>query len=86
MLDSKFFEDIAKKLSDVLPDSVHGMRKDLQKNFHSILQAAFSKLDLVTREEFDVQVKVLSKTRLKLEDLIEQVAELEAKKHKKKGE
>lgn len=86
MFDSKFFEDIAKKLSDVLPDNVHGMKKDLQKNFHSILQGAFSKLDLVTREEFDVQVKVLRKTRLKLEDLIEQVEELEKKKAKKKSE
>lgn len=86
MFDSKIFDDIAKKLSDALPDSVQGMRKDLQKNFHSILQGAFSKLDLVTREEFDVQVKVLSKTRLKLEGLIDQVAQLEEKKPKKKGE
>lgn len=83
MFDSKFFEDIAKKLSDVLPESMHGMRKDLQKNFRSILQGAFSKLDLVTREEFDVQVKVLNKTRLKLEDLIDQVEQLEEKKSKK---
>ncbi len=83
MFDSQFLDDIAKKLSDVLPDSVHGLKKDLQKNFNSILQGAFAKLDLVTREEFDVQVKVLNRTRLKLEDLIEQVEQLEEKKSKK---
>ncbi|MCD6046026.1 MAG: uncharacterized protein K0R48_1189 [Gammaproteobacteria bacterium] len=86
MFDSKFFEALSKKLSDVLPDSLHGVKKDLEKNFHSVLQSAFAKLDLVTRDEFDVQIKVLSKTRLKLENLIEQVAKLEEeKKHKKKG-
>lgn len=82
MFDTQFLDDIAKKLSDVLPDSVHGLKKDLQKNFNSILQGAFAKLDLVTREEFDVQVKVLNRTRLKLEDLIEQVEQLEEKKSK----
>jgi BMFP domain-containing protein YqiC len=87
MFDSKIFDDIAKKLSDVLPDSMHDLKKDLEKNFRSVLQSAFSKLDLVTREEFDVQVKVLSKTRLKLEDLADKVSEMEAeKKHKKRND
>ncbi len=87
MFDSKFFDALSKKLTDVLPDSFHDAKKDLEKNFHSVLQSAFSKLDLVTRDEFDVQTKVLSKTRLKLEELAEKIEELEEeKKKKKKGE
>ncbi len=86
MFDSKFFEVLSKKLCAVLPDSLRDVKKDLEKNFHSVLQSAFSKLDLVTRHEFDVQTKVLSKTRLKLEALAEQVSKLEEKKQKKKGE
>lgn len=82
MLDSKFFETLSKKLSAVLPDSLHDAKKDLENNFRSVLQGAFAKLDLVTREEFDVQAKVLSKTRLKLEELAEQVKKLEEKKKK----
>lgn len=80
MFDSKFFDTLSKKLSDVLPDSVHDAKKDLEKNFHSVLQSAFSKLELVTRDEFDVQTKVLSKTRLKLEELTEKIAKLEEEK------
>ncbi len=83
MFDSKFFETLSKKLSAVLPDSLRDAKKDLEKNFHSVLQSAFSKLDLVTRDEFDVQTKVLTKTRLKLEELAKQVAKLEEEKKKK---
>lgn len=84
MFDSKFFDALSKKLTDVVPDSLRDVKKDLEKNFRSVLQSAFSKLDLVTRDEFDVQTKVLSKTRLKLEELAEQVAKLEEEKKKKK--
>ncbi len=82
MFDSKVFDEIAKKLSDVLPDSLRNVKADLEKNFRSILQSTFSKMDLVTRDEFDAQVKVLSKTRLKLEELIDKVDDLEEKKKK----
>jgi ubiquinone biosynthesis accessory factor UbiK len=82
MFDSKFFDALSKKLTDILPDSLHEVKQDLEKNFRSVLQSTFSKLDLVTREEFDVQTKVLNKTRLKLEELSEQIAQLEAKKKK----
>ncbi|MFN7097646.1 MAG: accessory factor UbiK family protein [Gammaproteobacteria bacterium] len=81
MLDPKkchhALDDIAKKLTDALPDSLKHAKKDLQQTFHSILQSAFAKLDLVTREEFDVQVAVLAKTRSKLDVLERAVAELE---------
>ncbi len=82
MFDSKFFDALSKKLTDILPDSLHEVKQDLEKNFRSVLQSTFAKLDLVTREEFDVQTKVLNKTRLKLEELSEQIAQLEAEKRK----
>jgi ubiquinone biosynthesis accessory factor UbiK len=53
------------------------LKEDLEKNFHAVLQSALSKLDLVTREEFEVQKLVLTKTRAKLEDLEKRVAALE---------
>lgn len=78
MFDPKVFDDITKKLSDALPPGLGNMKKDLERTFHGILQGAFSKLDLVTREEFDTQVAVLAKTREKLEKLEQQIAEMES--------
>ena len=78
MFDPKAFDEIAKKLSDVLPPGLHDLQADMEKNFKSVLQSALDKLDLVTREEFDVQSQVLGRTRQKLEALEKQVAELEA--------
>jgi len=69
MIDPKIFDDIAEKLSNAVPSNIKGIRDDMKKNFRSILQGAFSKFDLVTREEFDTQVKVLLRTREKLEAL-----------------
>lgn len=56
------------------------MQQDVEKNVHTLLQGAFARLDLVTREEFDTQTRVLARTREKLEQLEKTVAELEAKK------
>jgi len=56
------------------------MQQDVEKNIHTLLQGAFARLDLVTREEFDTQTRVLARTREKLEQLEKTVAELEAKK------
>ena len=80
MLNPKFIDDLARQISDSIPAGVKGLQADVQKNIHSLLQGAFAKLDLVTREEFDVQSKVLARTREKLEQLERQVAELERKK------
>lgn len=85
MFDSKLFDDIAKKLSDALPSGLQDAKKDLQKSFHSILQNAFSQLDLVTREEFDTQVAVLAKTREKVEALEKIVATIEITAPHKNG-
>ena len=66
MFDPKFFEEINKKISEVIAASP---AKDIEKNMKAMLTAMFAKLDLVTREEFDVQVQVLQRTREKLEAL-----------------
>jgi BMFP domain-containing protein YqiC len=69
-----FFSDLQDKLHQAMENSPV---KDLEKNMKSMLSQGFSKLDLVTREEFDVQAQVLAKTREKLEALEARVAELE---------
>ncbi|MCH9637063.1 hypothetical protein A1D18_06315 [Candidatus Rickettsiella isopodorum] len=77
MFDTKFIDDAVKRLSESLPPGLNKFKKDLEKNFRAILQSMFAKLDLVTREEFDVQKKVLTKTRIKLNTLEKQIAYLE---------
>ncbi len=79
MLDTRILDDIARRLSDAMPASARAVQDDLEKNLRAAAQAAFAKLDLVTREEFDVQRKLLARSRAKIELLEKQVAELEAK-------
>ncbi|HEV2608954.1 MAG TPA: accessory factor UbiK family protein [Noviherbaspirillum sp.] len=73
---NNFFNDLQAKISQAIENSP---AKDLEKNVKAMLNQGFSKLDLVTREEFDVQSQVLAKTRAKLEALEARVAELEAR-------
>jgi BMFP domain-containing protein YqiC len=79
MLDNKVLDDIARRLSGAMPATAKAVQKDLEKNLRAATQAVFAKLDLVTREEFDVQRKVLARSREKIEQLEKQVAELEAR-------
>ncbi|WP_306304580.1 accessory factor UbiK family protein, partial [Methylogaea oryzae] len=72
-------DDISRRLGAALPPGLHALRKDLEKTFHGVLQGAFHSMNLVNREEFDVQSAVLARTRAKLESLEAQVAELEKK-------
>lgn len=83
MKDKNFLNDLASRLSKALPDSVQKMQKDLEKNFHVILQSAFNKMDLVTRDEFDAQTKVLARSRKKLEELEVKIKTLEKHIQKK---
>jgi BMFP domain-containing protein YqiC len=78
MIDPKILDDLAKRFAETMPAGVRQMQTDLEKNFHATLQSVFAKMDLVTREEFDVQQGVLARTRAKLEDLENQVTTLEA--------
>lgn len=75
MLNAKIFEDISAKLSEAVNNSP---AKDIEKNMRAMLTQGFSKLDLVTREEFDIQAQVLSRAREQLVALETRVAELEA--------
>lgn len=70
-------ENLAKKLAETLPEGLRSMREDLESNFRGVLRSGISKLDLVTREEFEVQEAVLARTREKLEQLEAKLAELE---------
>ena len=72
---SNFFDDMQARINQALENSP---AKDIEKNVKAMLSQGFSKLDLVTREEFDVQMQVLAKTRAKLDALETRVAELEA--------
>jgi ubiquinone biosynthesis accessory factor UbiK len=79
MLNPKTLDDLARRLADAMPSGVKELQADVEKNMRAQLQSGLSRLDLVTREEFDVQAKVLARTRAKLETLERQVAELEAR-------
>ena len=86
MLNPKTFDDLAKRLTDALPAGVKDLQQDLDKTLHASLQAALSKLDLVTREEFEVQAKVLARSRAKVDALEKQVRDLEQRLLKSKGQ
>jgi ubiquinone biosynthesis accessory factor UbiK len=77
-LDPKLLDDLAKKLAEAVPAGLRDLKADAERNFHAVLQSAFTKLELVTREEFDVQSAVLARTRERLEELAMRLKELEA--------
>ena len=74
MVKQKFFDELSQKISDTIASSP---AKDLEKNIKSLMGAAFTKMDLVTREEFDIQQQVLLKTREQLSILEQKVMALE---------
>jgi len=76
MAQTSLLEDLTARISEFLATSP---AKDLEKNLKALLSAAFAKLDLATREEFEVQTQVLSRTREKLTELERRVVELEAR-------
>ena len=80
MRDPKFFDDLSRKLADSLPSGVQALREDVEYNLRSALESALAKLDLVTREEFEIQRAVLSRSRERLEALEKRVTELEAER------
>ena len=79
MIDLNQIDDLARRLSSLVPPGLREGREELQQNFKSVLQTGLAKLDLVTREEFEVQRAVLLRTREKLEALQRTVEELEAR-------
>ncbi len=77
MLDPKYLDELTRRLSELIPQGIKNVQTDIEKNIRGVLQSAFAKMDLVTREEFDVQCAVLTRTRAKLEILEKHVTALE---------
>jgi hypothetical protein len=80
MAQSSLLEDLSARISEFLAASP---AKDLEKNLRALLTSAFARLDLATREQFEVQTRSLSRAREKLEELERRVAELEARLRQK---
>lgn len=76
MLNTKMIEEISSKISAMIANSPAG---DVERNLNALLRGVFTKLELVTREEFDTQTQVLQRTRAQLEALEKRLAELEAR-------
>tara|TARA_B100002049_G_scaffold229123_1_gene204507 strand:+ start:781 stop:1026 length:246 start_codon:yes stop_codon:yes gene_type:complete len=80
MLDPKKLEQLAKQISEAVPPGVRNMAEEAEGRIKQVLQTQLAKLDLVTREEFDIQSQVLIRTREKLEAMEARITELESKK------
>ena len=72
-------DDLAKRLADSVPESLRAFGRDLEGNFKAVLQAQLSKLDLVNRQEFDVQAAILERTQAKLATMEARLKEIESK-------
>lgn len=77
MINIRSLDELSKRLSELMPADLNAAKADLEKNIKSVLQTGLRKLDLVTREEFDVQRAVLLRTREKLEALEAKLSALE---------
>jgi len=78
-INSGGLDDLARRLADSVPESVRAFGRDLEGNFKAILQAQLSKLDLVSRQEFDVQAAILARTQAKLTEMEARLKEIDAK-------
>lgn len=78
MLNAKKIEEIAKQITDAIPPNLKNLANDFEDKTKIVLQRKLSQLDVVTREEFDIQTQVLIKTRSKIAELETRLAELEA--------
>lgn len=77
-MDPKIFDDLARTLADSVPRGIRELQQDMEKNVRAALEHGFERLNLVSREEFELQAAVLARTRSKLDALEKQVAALEA--------
>jgi len=73
MFNRDVLTNMTKRITSLLPENVQQMQDDLESNIHTLLQNALSKMNLVTREEFDVQTALLERTREKLEKLLDEL-------------
>ena len=77
MLNNEKLRELSNKIKEIVKDSP---LPDIEKNIDALLKSMFTKMELVTREEFDVQTEVLKRTRQKLEELEKKLSEIEARK------
>lgn len=77
-MDPKIFDDLARTLADSVPKGIRELQQDMEKNVRAALEHGFERLNLVSRDEFELQAAVLARTRSKLDALEKQVAALEA--------
>ena len=75
--DPKSLDELARKLAEAVPPGLAALKNDLEQNFKAVLQSGLVKLDLVTRQEFDIQAAVLRRSRERLEELEKRIAALE---------
>lgn len=85
MFKTEKFDEVIKQFTRLLPDDLQQARQDIEKNLKAALSASLARMDLVTREEFDVQSELLAKTRALLQDLEEKLARLEAELETRKA-
>jgi ubiquinone biosynthesis accessory factor UbiK len=78
-INSNGLDDLAKRLAESVPESLRAFGRDLESNFKAVLQAQLAKLDLVTRQDFDVQAAILERTQAKLTDLEARLKNMETK-------
>lgn len=83
-MESAFVEDILAKIAAVLPQELQGLKDDTCKNMRVVLQSIFERMDLVTREDFEVQKKILARAQEHIQQLTALVQQLEEKLHDKK--
>jgi BMFP domain-containing protein YqiC len=77
-MESPRIDEIARRLMERVPPALRAVQQDLESNFRAVLRASLTKLDLVSRDEFDAQVRVLQRTRARLEELEKRLGELGA--------
>lgn len=78
-MDPQLLDQLAERINKALPTGVRELQQDAEKNIRAALQSGLAKLNLVTREDFDVQTALLARTRLQVQELERRVAELEAR-------
>ena len=77
--EAKFLDEVVQKITSAIPDDLKVAKENFEKNTRAALEGVFQKLDLVTREEFDIQTKLLSKSQQRVKELENRITELEEK-------
>src|SRR5882724_8473901 len=78
-MDTPRIDEIARRMLESVPPGLRAVQKDLETNFRAVLRASLTKLDLVSRDEFDAQMRVLERTRARLEELERRIAALDGR-------